>query len=155
MCWKYQFGRGTNHNNSKEIMLITPDHFSPHRFGNSRVKWSLGLFDTKYGEERRIQMIPTKRCLVLSIRIQLQISTFLAITDELKSRKGSVWLHSLDWRWWKYVINCAGNPLKFLVRNLWELRSENWELLSFDIQRREKTWEIIRIIKREGQGRLG
>ena len=40
-------------------------------------------------------MILTKRCLVLSIRIQLQISTFLAITDELKSRKGSVWLQSL------------------------------------------------------------
>ena len=66
-------------------MLITPDHFSPHRFGNSRVKWSLGLFDTKYGEERRIQMIPTKRCLVLSIRIQLQISTFLAIKVQLQS----------------------------------------------------------------------
>ena len=41
-------------------------------------------------------MILTKRCLVLSIRIQLQILTFLAITVELKSRKGSVWLHSLD-----------------------------------------------------------
>ena len=91
MCWKYQVGLGTNHNNLKGIMLITADHSRPHRF---EVKWSLGLFDTKYVEQRKIQMILTKRCLVLSIRIQLQISTFLAIKVLVKSRKGSMWLHS-------------------------------------------------------------
>ena len=55
-------------------MLITKDHSSPHQYGNGL---SVSLIQNTW-----IQMILTKRCLVLSIRIQLQISTFLAIKVE-------------------------------------------------------------------------
>ena len=86
-------------------------------------------------------MILTKRCLVLSIRIQLQISTFLAITVELKSRKGSVWLHSLDLVMMKICDKLSREPFEVTgqepphCNGNQDLRTS----LSLDIQWREKT----------------
>ena len=73
-------------------------------------------------------MILTKRCLVLSIRIQLQILTFLAITVELRSRKGSMWLHSLARVMMEICEKLSREPFEVpgqepLGTQIWELRT--------------------------------